>query len=338
MKIVVLCGGTSTERDVSLTTSEKVGNALKGKGHDVLLIDVFFGAEEAEFGQDQDISKAAAEYRKMTALVPDELKKDRPFFGKNVISICSQADIVFMGLHGANGEDGRVQAAFDLLGIKYTGSGHLSSAIAMSKHHTKLVLSKYIRMPEGCVLTREDPDADRVPAPCVIKPSNGGSSVGVYIIDDDRFFDSALSECLEYDDTVIVEEFINGRELTQGVLNGTALPPVEICPVDGFYDYTKKYNGETVEICPADIPEDVLAEMSRCSALAGELIGLSVYYRVDYLLDEEGKLYCLEVNSLPGLTGTSLVPQEAAAIGIGYPELCEQIIEYSLKKYEQVKK
>ncbi|MBR3004982.1 MAG: D-alanine--D-alanine ligase [Lachnospiraceae bacterium] len=335
MKIVVLCGGTSSERTVSLSTSEKVGKALQGRGHDVILIDVFFGSEkELSFDEKQDITAAADAYRAMTDKLDEELAKDRPFFGKNVVNVCSKADIVFLGLHGANGEDGRVQAAFDLLGIKYTGSGYLSSAIAMSKTHTKYVLNHFIPMPKGYVLTKEDPHARKLPAPCVMKPSNGGSSLGVFIINDDAVYESALEKVFQYDDTILLEEFVKGRELTQGVLNGVALPPVEICPKEGFYDYLKKYNGETVEICPAPIDEKVLEEMSNYSVLAGRLLGLSVYYRVDYLLDDEGKLFCLEVNSLPGMTSTSLVPQEAAAVGIEYPELCEKIIEYSLKKYE----
>ena len=337
MKIVVLCGGTSSERDVSLSTSEKVGKALQGNGHDVILLDVFFGAEkELSFKERQNISEAANAYRKMTERLPEELKKRKSFLGKNVINICSKADIVFLGLHGANGEDGRVQATFDLLGIKYTGSDHLSSAIAMSKSHTKYVLSKYIPMPKGYILTRDNPASKKIKAPCVLKPSNGGSSLGVFIVTDDSVYDEALQEVFKYDDTVLLEEFIKGRELTQGVLNGEALPPVEICPKEGFYDYLKKYNGETVEICPAPIEPKVLEEMSKYSVMAGKLLGLSVYYRVDYLLDDNGKLYCLEVNSLPGMTDTSLVPQEAAAIGMGYSELCEKIIEYSLEKYEKV--
>ena len=335
MNIVVLCGGTSTEREVSLKSSEKVAAALRSKGHNIVLVDVFWGLEKPEaFDNSQDIHAAAEEYRSMTCLLNDELKRSRGFFGPGVMDICREADIVFLGLHGANGEDGKVQAAFDLMNIKYTGSGYLGSAIAMSKDHTKSVLSKCIPMPKGIVITREDPFREKIAVPCVIKPSNGGSSIGVQIVENEADYEAALMDALKYDDTVLVEQFVDGRELTQGVFDGRALPPVEIVPGDGFYDYTNKYNGKTVEICPAPIEESVLEEMSAYSVLAGKLLGLSVYYRLDYLLDKDGKLFCLEANTLPGMTNTSLIPQEAAAVGIDYETLCDMIIKVSLKKYE----
>lgn len=334
MNIVVLCGGTSTEREISIKTSEKVAAALESKGHKIILLDVFFGLEKKpDFGA-QDIHAAADEYRALTGLLNDELEKSREFFGPNVLELCKAGDIVFMGLHGANGEDGKVQAAFDLMKIKYTGSGYLGSAIAMSKDHTKALLSEHIRMPEGIVLKSDDPFSKKMHVPCVVKPSNGGSSVGVVIVEKEEDYEAAVLDVFRYDDTVLVEEFVDGRELTQGVLAGEALPPVEICPGEGFYDYTNKYNGKTTEICPAQIPEDILKEMSEYSIMAGNILNLSVYYRLDYLLDKNGKLYCLEANTLPGMTDTSLIPQEAQAVGIDYPSLCEKIIELSLKKYE----
>ena len=336
MNILVLCGGTSTERDVSLKSSEKVAAALISRGYNVVLADVFWGLEKKlEFDGSQDIHKAAGEYRNLTTVLTEEVKESRDFFGPYVIEMCKEADIVFLGLHGANGEDGKVQAALDLMHIKYTGSGYLGSAIAMSKDATKAVLSQRIPMPKGIVLKKEDPFRERIAAPCVIKPSNGGSSIGVQIIENDADYDRALLDAFRYDDVVLVEQYVDGRELTQGVFDGKALPPVEIvAPEDSFYDYKNKYNGQTLEICPAQIPEDVLKEMSEYSELAGRMLGLSVYYRLDYLLDKEGRLFCLEANTLPGMTDTSLIPQEAAAVGIDYPTLCENIIKVSLKKYE----
>lgn len=336
MNIVVLCGGTSTEREVSLSSSEKVANALRNRGHNVVVIDVFWGAESMpSFDEPQDISAVIKEYRGLTGLITDELKAEREYFGPNVYDICKKADMVFLGLHGADGEDGKVQAAFDLMKIKYTGSNHLGSSVAMSKEHTKKIISGLIRTVPGTVVTRENPFRERIPVPCVVKPNNGGSSVGVIIVEKEEDYDAAVLECLKYDDTVVIEKYVNGRELTQGVLDGKALPPVEIIPAEGFYDYKNKYSGETLEVCPAQIGEDVLDLMSRYSVLAGKIIGLSVYYRMDYLLDKDGTLYCLEANSLPGMTNTSLVPQEAAAIGMEYAELCEKIIELSLAKYEK---
>ena len=334
MKIAVLCGGTSTEREVSLKSSEKAAIALRSRGFDVVLIDAFFGApEKPAFDNSQDLSAAAESYRALTPFLTKELEADRGFFGPNVIEVCREADIVFIGLHGGCGEDGKVQAAFDLMKIKYTGSGYLGSAIGMSKDATKAVLSQLIPMPKGIVLKKDNPFRERMPAPCVIKPSNGGSSIGVQIITDAKDYDDALMDAFRYDDVILVEQFIEGRELTQGVLDGEALPPVEICPAEGFYDYSNKYNGKTLEICPADIPEEALKEMSAYSVLAGKMLGLSVYYRLDYLLDRNGNLFCLEANTLPGLTDTSLIPQEAAAVGISYPELCEKIVRVSLEKY-----
>jgi len=334
MKITVLCGGTSTERDVSLRSSEKVAKALRSRGHEVVLTDVFWGSDkELEFDNEQDISLTAEEYRKLTPFITDELRSSRDFFGPGVIDLCRRADIVFIGLHGANGEDGKVQAALDLMNIRYTGSGYLGSAVAMSKDFTKAVLSSKIPMPGGITLTKSNPFRERIPAPCVIKPSNGGSSIGVQIVERDEDYEQALMDVFRYDSVVLVEPFVAGRELTQGVFDGKALPPVEIRPAEGFYDYRNKYSGKTEEICPAPLDEEILKEMSAYSELAGRMLGLSVYYRLDYILDSEGKLYCLEVNTLPGMTDTSLIPQEMAATGIDYPTLCDMIIDVSMKKY-----
>lgn len=333
MNIVVLCGGVSTEREISLRTSSKVSNALQSKGHNVVMIDVFFGEEEIpSFDGIKDFAAKADEYRSKNDLITDELIAKTGLFGKNVVEICKQADVVFIGLHGENGEDGKVQAFFEKEGIKYTGSDSKSSALAMSKEITKQIVSPVIRMPKGIVLKKGETKSS-IKAPCVIKPSNGGSSLGVIIVKTDEEFLKALEEDFKYDDTVLVEEFIDGRELTQGVFDGVAMPPVEICPdKDEWYDYENKYNGETKEVCPAQIPDEILAEMSKNSVKFGELLGLSVYYRVDYLLGKDGLLYALEANSLPGMTNTSLVPQEAEAMGISYPDLCEKIIEVSLRK------
>lgn len=339
MKITVLCGGISTEREVSLKTASRVADALQKKGNEVVMIDVFFGASSVpDFSVQRDFFAMAEELKQRKGEITEELKKEYGLMGPNVFATCKASDVVFIGLHGENGEDGKIQAVFEEAGIAYTGSDSRSSAIAMSKAKTKELVSPYIEMPRGIVLHRDDAEetiAERnIKAPLVIKPSNGGSSVGVLLVMDDAEFEKALAEDFQYDDTVLVEEYIKGRELTQAVLDGVALPPVEICPnTDEWYDYENKYNGKTLEICPAEIPEEVLKEMSEKSVRFGEIVGLSVYYRIDYLLSEDGKLYALEANSLPGMTETSLVPQEAEAVGISYLELCEKIIQISLAKY-----
>lgn len=336
MNITVLCGGISSEREISLRSSVKISQALKSYGHNVVMIDVFFGSEELpDFSSSQDYAAVAEELRNKESLITDELIKATGLTGKNVLEICRMSDIVFIGLHGKNGEDGKIQAILDSEGIKYTGSGPKGSAIAMSKEKTKEMVADKIRMPEGTVIHKNEKPYQRLNVPCVLKPSNGGSSVGVFIVRKDEDYDEALSKCFEYDDTVIAETFIDGKELTQGVINGIALPPVEIIPDPGkWYDYSNKYNGLTVEVCPAQLDRMILHEMSRTSRLFGKILGLDVYYRVDYLLDSSGKLYALEANTLPGMTDTSLLPQEAESAGISYTELCEIILEISLNKYK----
>lgn len=336
MNIVVLCGGVSSEREVSLRSSTRVSEALKNRGHHVVMIDVFFGSENMpSFADEQNYAQTAEMLRSKDSLITDELIRKTGLMGPHVLDICRQADIVFIGLHGENGEDGKVQGVFDEEHIKYTGSASAPSAIAMSKERTKQIIAPHIRMPRGTVLRKGEVYDGSIGVPCVVKPSNGGSSLGVIRVMKQEDLEPAFAECFGYDDTLIIEEYIEGRELTQGFLDGTALPPVEICPDNGqWYDYTNKYNGETKEVCPAPLTEAVLREMSEKTLRFGEILGLSVYYRIDFLLDRNQVLYALEANTLPGMTDTSLVPQEAAAIGISYPELCEKIIEVSLKKYE----
>jgi len=341
MDIVVLCGGVSSEREVSLRSSTKVAKALHGRGHRVLLIDVFFGSSQLlSFEMSQDYEQVAEILREKSDLITKERTAGSGLFGPNVLELCRQADVVFIGLHGENGEDGKVQAVFDAEGIMYTGSDAKSSAIAMSKERTKEIVSPHIRMPKGVVIYRKDAEEAKdigalmqpIRVPCVLKPSNGGSSLGVILVMHEDQLEDALWTCFHYDDTILAEEYVPGRELTQGVLDGVALPPVEICPDDGsWYDYSNKYNGETREICPAPLSEDVLKKMSETSVKFGELLGLSIYYRIDYILDQNGQLFALEANSLPGMPDTSLVLQEAEEIGMRYPEMCEKIVELSLK-------
>lgn len=336
MDIVVLCGGCSSEREISLRSSLKIASALRSRGHRVILTDVYFGsAQIPSFEEEQDFEQITGQLRELSSQIPSTGLAGAPLMGQNVLAVCKMADIVFIGLHGENGEDGKIQALLDAEKIPYTGSGSAASAIAMSKEQTKHLVAPYIRMPKGIVHRKGSHITEKIPAPCVLKPSNGGSSVGVFRITQDDQYEKALEACFQYDDTVIAEEMIIGRELTQGVLNGVALPPVEICAEQGeWYDYVNKYSGETKEICPAQIPAEILQEMSESSLRFGELLGLSVYYRIDYLLDADNRLYALEANSLPGMTDTSLVPQEAAAVGISFPELCDKIVELSLKKQE----
>lgn len=349
MNIAVAAGGLSAERDVSFKTGSMVAEALKKNGHRVILLDVFMGYhdEEEELG---DVFAHAEDFNFQVENIPEvapDLAKVRAsrrdqsdcFFGPNVIQICRKSDIVFMALHGENGENGKVQAAFDLFGIKYTGSDYLSSAIAMNKEIAKQFFrASGIPTPCGISMAREDRENDitklDLKLPCVVKPCCGGSSIGVTIVRDAQEFAAALDEGFCWEDELVIEEYIRGREFSVGVIEGKALPVIEIAPIEGFYDYKNKYKaGSAVETCPADLPEAVAKEMQHYAVMAAGAMGLDTYSRSDFLLDEEGGIFCLEMNTLPGMTATSLLPQEAAVIGVDYNQLCELLIEISLRKY-----
>ncbi len=343
MNIVVLAGGISTERDVSLTSGRNVVNALKKKGHNAHLLDLFLGYDpdpDTFFNRTKEYYAVAA-----IGLVDpsiEEIKAARDssikgLFGKNVLEICKSADIVFMALHGEDGENGKVQAAFDLLGIKYTGSGSLGSAIAMNKYISKqMMFANDIINAQYIVLRNGECKPAPFGVPCVIKPSSGGSSVGVSIVMNEADYESAVKAAFKYENEVIVEQYIKGREFSVGVLGDTVLPPIEIKPKAGFYDYANKYQpGMTEEICPADLTDEENDKVKKSAMAVFKALDLEVYGRIDYILNEvDGEFYALEANSLPGMTGMSLLPQEAQAIGIDYPTLCDKIVQLSLAKYE----
>ena len=344
MNIVVLAGGLSTERDVSFKTGSMVAKALKENGHKVILLDVFMGYSDREedltgiFDRADEISVQVSD---IPTEAPDLAKvkasrKDQSpcFFGPNVIKMCQMADIVFMALHGENGENGKIQAAFDLFGVKYTGSDYLSSAIAMNKE-----TSKQFFLAKGISMTRETRQDDitklDLTLPCVVKPCCGGSSIGVTIVRDAAEFKAALDDAFKWENELVIEEFVQGREFSVGVIEGKALPIIEIAPKEGFYDYKNKYKaGSTVETCPAELPEQVTKDMQHYAEEVARVIGLDTYSRSDFLLNDKNEMFCLEANTLPGMTPTSLLPQEAAVIGMSFNQLCEHLIDISLKKYE----
>lgn len=349
MNITVLAGGISTERDVSLVSGMGVYKALKENGHDVVLIDVYLGCEDVP----EDISKIftldkdwAKEIKSVSKDAPNisEVKKQRKdksnvLFGPNVLNICTASDVVFMALHGDCGENGKIQATFDLLDIKYTGTDYLSSALAMDKVITKTIFKENnVKTPESITFTKADTSARSIipELPAVIKVCSGGSSVGVFIVNSKEEYVDTLEKAFEYEDKVLVEQYIKGREFTDCVIDGVALPVVEIAPVDGFYDYKNKYQaGAAVETCPADIPDEVTEKIQKEALKAYKALGIKTYARMDFMQDEgTGEIYCLEANTLPGMTPTSLIPQEAKAIGKSYNELCEWIIEVSMAKYK----
>ncbi|HOO27084.1 MAG TPA: D-alanine--D-alanine ligase [Lachnospiraceae bacterium] len=343
MKIVVLAGGISTERDVSLSSGTQIYKALKANGHQAILLDVFLGYEgdcahifEKETDWIQEVAPVGETAPDIAQVKASRKDQSGVLFGENVIVICQEAELVFMALHGDCGENGKIQAAFDLFDIKYTGTDSLSSALAMDKTLTKqLFVMNGIKTPKSYLLAGPK-DTTKPEFPCVVKISGGGSSVGVYIAKNEEEYKAAVKEAFCYEGKVLVEQYIKGREFTACVIEDKALPVVEIAPLSGFYDYKNKYQaGSTIETCPAQIDEALTKKIQNMAVLAYQVLGISTYARMDFMVDENGECYCLEANTLPGMTPTSLIPQEAAAIGKSFAELCEWIIEISMKKYEK---
>ena len=330
MKIVVLAGGMSPERDVSLSSGALIATALMERGHSVALADVYKPINTAEIDK-MFRSEGKYEYR-VPASEPDldKLKKDfgegERLIGRGIIELCEKADAVFLALHGGMGEDGRIEALLESCGIKHSGSDYASCHLAMDKALTKAIFeSNGIPTPKWNLYC--DEDISEIPTPCVVKPCGCGSSVGVTIVETPRELEKAISLAKSYGAKVMIEEKITGREFSVGILGGKALPAIEIIPKTGFYDYKNKYQaGATEEICPADLTESQAEEMGRIALSAHNALGLGMYSRLDFLMDRDGNFFCLEANALPGMTPSSLLPQEAKAAGIDYITLCEMIV------------
>ena len=347
MKIIVLAGGLSTERDVSLSSAAGICRTLIEKGHDAFLLDVFMGLPydsdklEEVFtlpGHGLEIAKnIATEEPDLAAIKASRPDQSDCFLGPNVIELCRMADITFIGLHGGEGENGKLQATFDLLGIKYTGPNSLGCAAAMHKGIAKQIfLESGIPTPNGVCIhknkNKKDLTSLGLSLPVVVKPCSGGSSIGVYIVNTEEEYNEALEKSFRYEDELVIEEYVKGREFACGIINDKALPPIEIIPKTGFFDYANKYQaGATEEVCPANISEEISAKMQDYTVRAFHALKLDVYSRADFLLDANNNLYCLEMNTLPGMTAASLLPKEAAVTGIEYGDLCELIIKKSLE-------
>ena len=338
MKIVVLAGGFSNERDVSLATGTMVAMSLR-KRHQVALVDMFLGIDDGvEF---EDLSKK--EISKDMLMVSDRVPSysdlidvrcydDNSIIGRNVLKVCRQSDLVFLALHGANGEDGKIQATLDLLGIPYTGSDYLASAIAMNKNLTKeLVKNAGVRTPDWEYLFIKDDHyindlIKRIELPIVVKVPDSGSSVGVYIVKNVDDLKEALT--LNVGKRVILEKYISGREVQMAFLKDKPLPSIEIISNSNFYNYSSKYQkGIANEITPADITKEQENEMGNMLMKVVHILNLYTYSRADFIIDKEGIIWFIEINSLPGMTSTSLVPQEADRANISFDELCEIIVQ-----------
>ncbi len=342
MKIAVVCGGLSNERDVSITSGSCVARALREKGHKVVLLDLYYGYSGKYMDPAELFEREQEDLRYSVREETPDIEKmiadgDGSRIGKNVIEICRAADISFLALHGEDGENGKVQATFDMFGIRYTGSGYLGSALAMNKELSKVLFRHNgIPTPAGIVLEKGAESYEDVGFPCVVKPCSGGSSVGTSIVYSRDEYDAALEFAFRFEARVLVERYVKGRELTVGVMDGRAMPVIEIIPKSGWYDYKNKYQaGLTEELCPAPLSPEDTDRVQRLAERVAEALMIDVYCRADFLMDEsDGQLYCLEANTLPGMTPTSLVPQMGAAQGMDFGEVCEKIIAVSMEKYK----
>ena len=355
MKIVVLGGGISTERHVSLVSGTSVCRALRSLGHKAIFVDMFLGLEdyegslEAAFDAPDGFCGSVAiekEAPDLEAVKASRKLKSPSRLGKNVLEVCALADCVFLGLHGADGEDGKIQAALDLLGVPYTGSDCLSSAMASDKAVSKRIMESCgVLTPKWSEITYTEADIprlrDSLPVPCAVKVVGGGSSIGVALPDTREELKTALEEVLQYGSRVVVEEKIAGRELTVPVLDQQYLSTIEIVPPEGMtFDYVAKYQSGALaarELCPAPITEAEHRLVGEAALKLHRALGLSVYSRTDFILDREGRAWCLEVNNLPGMTPASLIPKAAAIEGLSYAQLCERIVELSLAQREKEK-
>lgn len=345
MKIAVLAGGLSPERDVSFSSGSLIANALREVGHHVLLLDVYEGisSNECDLASLFEDNTGSPYFYIVPDVEPnlDEIKlrnnNGDSLIGCNVLQICQLADIVFIALHGAMGENGQIQATFDVMGIKYTGTGYIGSLLAMDKDISKkLMCQAGIPTAEwsifaGNMITTEFV-LDKIGLPCVVKPCSSGSSIGVSIVDSLDELEKALIVAKKIEPQILVEKKVSGREFSVGILDEKALPVIEIIPKVGFYDYKNKYqSGCAQEICPADLSNYDTKRIQNLALRIHEILRLGAYSRVDFILNESGEFICLEANTLPGMTPTSLIPQEALVNGISYIELCNRIVHLAIR-------
>jgi D-alanine-D-alanine ligase len=333
MKVAVLFGGTSEERDVSIASGAEVVKALRSAGHEVVAVDTATGVLTAD--------RETKLLRTGVAPLPpgreelDMLETGDPTALTHAPEL-DGVDVLFLALHGGTGEDGTLQALLDLVGIPYTGSGMLGSAMAMDKDITKRLL-RDAGIPTAAWLmapVSADEVADALGWPVVVKPSKQGSTVGLSVVHGPDELDTAVELAFRFDDEVMVERFVAGRELTVPIVGEDTLPVGEIITKSEIFDYESKYQpGLAEEIFPAEIPEEVRLEAQRLAQETHRVLKLEGFSRVDFRLDDSGGLWCLEVNTLPGMTSNSLVPKSAKAAGIAFPRLCERICEIAIEEH-----
>ncbi|MEX2571393.1 MAG: D-alanine--D-alanine ligase [Gemmatimonadota bacterium] len=331
MKIAVLLGGTSAEREVSLASGLAVVEALRERGHTVSAIDTARGYVPRE-------NEGELLPEGVHAAPPEDLDSVLSPGAIGEIAELRDAELAFLALHGGIGEDGRLQALLELNGVRYTGTGPLGSGIAMDKDVSKRLL-RDAEIPTLPWRVARAPDfaydrgtiAEAVGFPCIVKPSRQGSSVGLAVVEMVEELDAAIEEAARYDSEVMIERYVRGRELTVSIVGDEPLPPVEIRPKKGIYDYESKYTaGMTEYLCPAPIPGEITAQAQLYAFRAFRVLKLSGYARIDFILAQD-KLFCLEANTLPGMTATSLLPKAAAATGLPFAELCDRIVQLSTR-------
>lgn len=327
IKVALLLGGASSEREVSKLSSQSILNSIKNLGYEYKLIDPAYGNNQPSNEED--------------------------FFGKDVAEVSAKnylyavnsnhlddVDVVFIGLHGTYGEDGTIQSVLDLKGIPYTGSKVLASSISMNKTFSKIMFQHFdVQTPRWIYVTKSDLNLELLDAkikkffgyPCVIKPNDQGSAIGLSICRGEKELEVSIQQSLKVSSNLLVEEYIDGHEITVGILDNHALPVLEIKPKHSFYDYECKYtHGMSEYEVPANFPQKVCEHLQHQALLAYHSVGCRSYARIDFRLSKNLKSYCLEVNTLPGMTSTSLLPKAAKAVGIGFDELVDRIIKNAL--------
>ena len=333
MKIAVLFGGTSAERDVSIASGSQVVTALREAGHDVVAVDtaagVLGGAEEKKLLQSG-----------VAAVPPEESELDVMRTGNTSALLnapeLAELDVIFLALHGGTGENGTLQSLLELTGIPYTGSGPLASAVAMDKDISKrLFVHADVATPDWVLAPYEAKlAAERFGFPFIVKPNKQGSTVGLSVVRSLADYEKAIEEAFRHDDEVMVEAFVAGRELTVPILGDEPLPIGEIIVEREIFDYETKYqSGMAQEIFPADLTGDQTIRAQSMALKAHRALKLSGYSRLDFRLDAQGEMWCLEANTLPGMTAASLFPKGAAAAGMGFPEVCERICQLAIQEH-----
>jgi D-alanine-D-alanine ligase len=333
LKVAVLFGGTSSERDVSIASGAQVVEALREAGHEVIAVDTATG-----------VLDASAEQRLLSgqvpALPPDEEALDMMRTGDATALTAAPelaaVDVLFLALHGGTGEGGTLQALLDLTGIPYTGSGMLGSALAMDKDIAKrlMVLAGVPTPPWLMAPVLLDDIVEHIGFPCIVKPSKQGSTVGLSVVRCAADVEAAVELAARFDDEVMIEAFVSGRELTVPVLGDDALPAGEIISSNEIFDYAAKYQpGGAEEIFPADLTGPQTVELQSLALRVHRILKLRGFSRVDFRMDPEGVFWCLEANTLPGMTAASLFPKGAAAAGMTFPQVCERLCRIAVEEH-----